>query len=142
MYIYVNYKCVGKKPVFWSPSTRTALAESELEYEDNHTSQSVYVAFPLLPLKNDSPLLSTCLNKYNGNLSMLIWTTTPWTLPSNVAISISSKVEYDIVSFQEGLICSKKTIINPLFINLLIADNCYYVIASKCVEKVEKVFNR
>ena len=65
------------KPVFWSWAAETALAEAEVEYEDK-TSPSVYVAFKL----KDS--------KY----SLIIWTTTPWTLPANVAIALNPEIKY------------------------------------------------
>jgi isoleucyl-tRNA synthetase len=67
----------GKKPVIWCPNDRTALAEAEIEYE-NHTSPSVYVRFPL----------------EKGGASFVIWTTTPWTLPANLAIVAHPAFEY------------------------------------------------
>ncbi len=71
----------GKKPVYWSIPCRTALAEAEVEYKD-HVSQSVYVKFPLAG--------------YPGT-SVLIWTTTPWTLPANLAIAFHSQFSYSLV---------------------------------------------
>ncbi len=68
----------GKKPVYWSIPCRTALAEAEVEYQD-HVSQSVYVAFPLAQ---------------DPSTFVVIWTTTPWTLPANLAIAFNSKLEY------------------------------------------------
>ena len=71
----------GKKPVYWSIPCRTALAEAEVEYQD-HTSQSIYVKFPVV----DQP-----------NTFLLIWTTTPWTLPANLAVAFNSKFSFSIV---------------------------------------------
>ncbi|CAB5186091.1 unnamed protein product [Rhizophagus irregularis] len=79
------------KPVHWSPSSRTALAEAELEYRDDHQSKSVYVKLPVI---------NSTLNSQEGlkdNLYILIWTTTPWTLPANQAVAINPNIEYSIV---------------------------------------------
>ncbi len=92
----------GLKPVHWSPSSRTALAEAELEYPDGHISPSVYVAFPIVELTD---LLTKELKKQglslpkNGKnlsnmLNVAVWTTTPWTLPANQAISVNSNLDY------------------------------------------------
>lgn len=66
----------SRKPVYWSPSARTALAESELEYRDDHQSRSVFVKFELVS-KGGGKL------PVNGRLYAVVWTTTPWTLPAN-----------------------------------------------------------
>jgi isoleucyl-tRNA synthetase len=71
----------GKKPVYWSIPCRTALAEAEVEYND-HVSQSVYVKFPLVG---------------HPGTSVVIWTTTPWTLPANLAIAYNSTFSYSLV---------------------------------------------
>jgi isoleucyl-tRNA synthetase len=71
----------GKKPVYWSIPCRTALAEAEVEYKD-HVSQSVYVKFPLVG---------------HPNTSVVIWTTTPWTLPANLAVAYNSTFSYSLV---------------------------------------------
>ncbi|MDB6055966.1 MAG: isoleucyl-tRNA synthetase [Verrucomicrobiales bacterium] len=75
----------GKKPVYWSIPCRTALAEAEVEYHD-HVSQSVYVKFPII----DRP-----------GTFILIWTTTPWTLPANLAIAYNSTFSYSAVRVGE-----------------------------------------
>ena len=71
----------GKKPVYWSIPARTALAEAEVEYTD-HVSQSIYVKFPVVG---------------HPNTSILIWTTTPWTLPANLAVAYNSTFSYSQV---------------------------------------------
>src|SRR2546426_8277719 len=68
----------GKKPVYWSIPCRTALAEAEVEYHD-HVSQSIYVKFPVVGMPATS---------------VLIWTTTPWTLPANLAVAYNSTFGY------------------------------------------------
>jgi isoleucyl-tRNA synthetase len=83
-----------RKPVYWSPSSGTALAEAELEYDDNHESLAAFIAFPVVKLSEQ-------LQKYKGikteRLSAVIWTTTPWTLPANEAIAVHATLEYCIV---------------------------------------------
>jgi len=75
----------GLKPVYWSPSSETALAEAEIEYADKQ-STSVYVAFEAL---DGEGLLK--------DASYIIWTTTPWTLPANLAISVHPRFNYSVV---------------------------------------------
>lgn len=82
------------KPVYWSPSTGTALAEAELEYNESHISTAALVRFPLVKVPEqirNNPLVDT------GALSAVIWTTTPWTLPANAAIAVSESLNYLIV---------------------------------------------
>ncbi len=78
----------GKKPVYWCISCQTALAEAEVEYHD-HTSPSIYVKFPT----NDD--FSRVFPQAKGKKAfVLIWTTTPWTLPANLAIALHPEFEY------------------------------------------------
>ena len=82
----------GKKPVHWCIHCRTALAEAEVEYED-HTSPSIYVEFDLDP--SSAGEIATRVPALAGKkVSVLIWTTTPWTLPSNLAIAFHPDFEY------------------------------------------------
>jgi isoleucyl-tRNA synthetase len=78
----------GSKPVMWSVVEKTALAEAEIEYED-YTSDTVWVKFPVAAdaFKDNRELASA---------AVVIWTTTPWTLPGNRAISYSPKIEYGL----------------------------------------------
>ncbi|XP_012524598.2 isoleucine--tRNA ligase, mitochondrial [Monomorium pharaonis] len=81
------------KPVYWSPSSRTALAESELEYNESHESKSVIIRMQL-----DTNTLTLKLKDFaNKPLYALIWTTTPWSLIANQAIAFSNDVSYCIV---------------------------------------------
>jgi isoleucyl-tRNA synthetase len=78
----------GKKPVHWCPFCRTALAEAEIEYKDRE-SPSIYVGFPVLSnLAEKFPALEA------KQVFVLIWTTTPWTLPANLAIAFHPEFEY------------------------------------------------
>lgn len=82
----------GRKPVFWCVDCQTALAAAEIEYEDE-TSPSIYVAYPM---KGDSELGLT--NLLDGReLFVLVWTTTPWTLPASLAVSVNPDLEYVLV---------------------------------------------
>jgi isoleucyl-tRNA synthetase len=81
----------GLKPVHWCFSCKTALAEAEVEYED-HTSPSIYVAFPF-----ESDLSDIDPNLSGKDWSVVIWTTTPWTLPANLAIAFHPEYQYSAV---------------------------------------------
>lgn len=82
------------KPVYWSPSTHTALAEAELEYKADHVSKAAFVKFPFVRLPE---ALSPRLGDGSKDLSAVIWTTTPWTLPANKVIAVHSDLDYVIV---------------------------------------------
>jgi isoleucyl-tRNA synthetase len=84
----------GLKPVHWSPSSRTALAEAELEYPEGHTSRSLYAAFEVTSLPS---ALQGPLDPFLGELAVAIWTTTPWTIPANLAVSVNPDLVYAIV---------------------------------------------
>src|SRR5262249_13041061 len=84
----------GSKPVMWSVVEKTALAEAEVEYED-YTSDTVWVKFPLRrPLSSYTH--ARAAPPRPGEPCIVIWTTTPWTLPGNRAISYSSKIDYGL----------------------------------------------
>src|SRR5213595_2285371 len=80
----------SKKPVFWSTGAQTALAEAEVEYQDRDDT-AVYVRFPLPPDQVAKIGLPT-----DRPVSVAIWTTTPWTLPANLAIAVDPDAEYEI----------------------------------------------
>jgi isoleucyl-tRNA synthetase len=82
----------GKKPVHWCIHCRTALAEAEVEYAD-HVSPSIYVEFPLAP-ESQQELGSRVPALAGHNVSVVIWTTTPWTIPSNLAIAFHPDFDY------------------------------------------------
>jgi len=84
----------GLKPVHWSPSSQTALAEAELEYPEGHTSRSLYAAFRMTqPAAGVKELLEPFL----PDLGVAIWTTTPWTLPGNLAVAVNPELNYAVV---------------------------------------------
>ncbi|MEM1170638.1 MAG: isoleucine--tRNA ligase [Cyanobacteria bacterium P01_H01_bin.35] len=84
----------GLKPVHWSPSSRTALAEAELEYPEGHTSRSIYAAFKITNL---AKAVEKSLAPYLEKLWVAIWTTTPWTIPGNLAVSVNPDLNYAVV---------------------------------------------
>ena len=98
----------GLKPVYWSPSSESALAEAEIEYHDRKDS-SIYVAFPVVE-GNDT---------VNVGDNLVIWTTTPWTLPCNTGIAISEKFDY------------AKVLVNDK----------YYIVANELLDSLAKEFN-
>ena len=100
----------GLKPVHWSPSSRTALAEAELEYPDGHTSPSVYATFPAVELpavlrdalQTDGIVLPSQAEELGKTLHVAIWTTTPWTLPANLAVSVNERLDYALADDGSG----------------------------------------
>jgi len=101
----------GSKPVMWSPVERTALADAEIEYHD-HVSPTIWVKFPVKVYDEEHYALSG--NPAGDNVfrlppndaSVVIWTTTPWTIPANRAISFNPKVEYglyEVEAMEENL---------------------------------------
>ncbi|MFA4893206.1 isoleucine--tRNA ligase [Brevundimonas sp.] len=93
----------GSKPVMWSPVERTALADAEIEYHD-HVSPTVWVKFPVTGATDDHP--DDLLAFRHANPSVVIWTTTPWTIPANRAISYGPEIAYglyEVTAMETGL---------------------------------------
>ncbi|ODN06322.1 Isoleucine--tRNA ligase, mitochondrial [Orchesella cincta] len=114
------------KPVYWSPSSETCLAEFELEYNQSHQSPSVYLG---LELNADFNGFASALNQSvsdlkNGSVQAVIWTTTPWTLPSNKAVSFNESQEYTLLA-------------GPLH-----HDKSYYIVASHLIEDFKLAVGR
>ncbi|KIH59387.1 Anticodon-binding domain protein [Ancylostoma duodenale] len=89
------------KPVYWSPSSRTALAESELEYNEKHTSTAVFFRFRMINVSPEDIGLSVGSKPKPLIIYALAWTSTPWTLPLNNAICISPESSYVGISFDD-----------------------------------------
>jgi isoleucyl-tRNA synthetase len=83
----------GSKPVMWSPVEKTALAEAEIEYHD-HTSHTIWVRFKPVFALRDATKSHTAAVQDLLNSSVVIWTTTPWTIPQNRAVSFNSTIAY------------------------------------------------
>src|SRR6187455_82964 len=90
----------GKKPVHWCIHCRTALAEAEVEYA-SHTSSSIYVEFPATA-EGTAALVARVPALAGRQLSALIWTTTPWTIPSNLALAFHPDFEYVVAKAADG----------------------------------------
>ena len=114
-----GYIYKGLKPVYWCTDCETALAEAEIEYKDV-TGSSIYVKFPVKDSNGKFDAKSTFI---------VIWTTTPWTLPGNLAISLGEDFDYSIVEVAEGE--------NTNFVKGNTVER--YIIASDLVEKVMKI---
>ena len=90
----------GLKPVYWCASCETALAEAEVEYAD-HTSTSIYVRFKFDDESTDK--ISKLVDLPNKNVYAVIWTTTPWTIPSNMAISMHPRFDYTFFTYNNDV---------------------------------------
>ena len=101
----------GLKPVYWSPSSETALAEAEIEYKDVNSS-SIYVAFQVVDGKN---VLSP-------DCELVIWTTTPWTIPANLAICAGPDIVYCVVSVNGRFLVIAKELLEN-FVKVMEYDN-------------------
>ncbi|MFN9176307.1 MAG: isoleucine--tRNA ligase, partial [Synechocystis sp.] len=110
----------GLKPVHWSPSSRTALAEAELEYPEGHTSRSIYVSFAVTQAGEKA---AEILAPYLKDLGVAIWTTTPWTLPGNLAVALNPDLTYAVVE-TEAAIC----------------QNRYLIVAADLVDRLGETF--
>src|ERR1700693_900390 len=96
-----GYVYRGLKPVYWCIKDRTALAEAEVEYED-HTSPSIWVKFPVVGDEKSKKL------GIGSDVSALIWTTTPWTLPANRALAFHPDFEYVVADTSAGKLLMAK----------------------------------
>ncbi len=97
----------GSKPIMWSPVERTSLAEAEVEYQEK-TSPMIWVKFPVKHLPQSFPVKGNVTSDLSNftQISIVIWTTTPWTIPANRAVSYSKKISYglyQIDAIEEGL---------------------------------------
>ena len=108
-----KYIYKGLKPVYWCPCCETALAEAEIEYKD-HNTVSIFVKFKI---KDDKNVIFDRIG--SSNVSFVIWTTTTWTLPANMAICINKDFDYSAV----------------------LANGEYYIIATQLVDSVMKSSN-
>ena len=110
----------GLKPVYWCTSCVTALAEAEVEY-DNHTSNSIYVKFPV----------RTNTAKELGipeNTSVVIWTTTPWTLPANLGLAFNPEYKYSLIKIKDSE-------------NKNLSKGEHIIVANELLEKLTEIFS-
>jgi len=109
-----NHIQKGSKPVHWCTACKSALAEAEVEYDD-YASKAIDVCFPVIDIENFSSSLN--LSKPIKNASVLIWTTTPWTLPANEAVCLHPNIDYSLIEIKNK--------------NVLIATNLVEIVCEK-----------
>lgn len=103
--------CRRYRPVHFSPSSRSALAEAELIYKDDHVSHSVFVNFDLDKNNTKNEKLQALFASVgNEPVKVLVWTTTPWTLTANMGIAVHPDLEYVVTrsAANEVVIVSKE----------------------------------
>lgn len=122
----------GKKPVFWCPSCQTALAEAEVEYE-NHTSPSIYVKFRV----SDEAALQKRWSLSNEPIYLVVWTTTPWTLPANLAIALHPQLTYVAIRINQEIWIVADGLLNKL-LEIFGSPECDVLVrfSSKDLEKI------
>ncbi len=124
---------LGKKPIYWCCSCKTALAEAEVEYHD-HTSPSVYVKFPIKDAEEFSGLIPEAKNQPTY---MVIWTTTPWTLPANLAICLHPDFTYAAVETrEEGILIVAQDLVESVMENFGLKD--YRILSTFQGKEAEK----
>jgi isoleucyl-tRNA synthetase len=101
----------GFKPVLWSTVEKTALADAEVEYQD-HKSDTIYAAFTVI---------SSNLKELVGN-DIIIWTTTPWTIPANKALAYNESLDYLLIQIEEGVFKDKKIVIANALLESVLKD--------------------
>ncbi len=120
----------NKKPVFWCSTCTTALAEAEVEYYD-HTSPSIYVKFAVLDdLSDIDPALAA------AKVSVVIWTTTPWTLPANLAVAFHPDFVYAAVEVEGELLILARELVDKVMAELGMTD--YAVVATFSARGLER----
>ena len=120
----------NKKPVFWCSTCTTALAEAEVEYYD-HTSPSIYVKFPVVDdLSDIDPALA------GDKVSVVIWTTTPWTLPANLAVAFHPDFVYAAVHVQGEVLILAQELVVKVMAELGIAE--YSIAATFSARSLER----
>jgi isoleucyl-tRNA synthetase len=113
----------GLKPVFWSPSSESALAEAEIEYKEKQ-SESIYVAFKIKDGKG-----------HYENANFVIWTTTPWTLPANLAISVHPRFTYCLIQVKDQKYVVSETLLPTL--QSILSFESYEILDKKQGQELE-----
>ncbi|XP_042518568.1 isoleucine--tRNA ligase, chloroplastic/mitochondrial [Macadamia integrifolia] len=129
----------GRKPVHWSPSSRTALAEAELEYPEGHISRCIYAIFKLVSAPTTS---NDLLEEFFPHLCLAIWTTTPWTVPANAAVAVNAKLQYAVVEVLLPMTDASKSLGSGKqkhgnVLNGQLAGNLFLIVGSDLVPTLE-----
>lgn len=130
-----GYIYKGLKPVYWCASCETALAEAEVEYAD-HTSHSVFVKFKFEGEEAQKAYGAAGINS-DLPLFAVIWTTTPWTLPANLAISLNPKLEYNFVQNDGEVYIIARELLESVSQSIGWDENSFTIIGSVIGEKLE-----
>jgi len=118
----------SKKPVYWSIPCETALAEAEIEYQD-HVSPSIWVKFPLA----DPSSIGV-----EGDTSIVIWTTTPWTLPANLAVAVHPRLNYVVIKTGDQQLIIAEDLLESVTKDLELENvQVIKTIVGKDLEKIE-----
>ncbi len=111
----------GYKPILWSTVEKTALADAEVEYK-NHTSNTIYASFTIKKTEKD----------FLKDAHIIIWTTTPWTIPVNRALAYSNKIKYSLIKIGQDTECFKNQ-------NIIIASELIAKVSEECNFKDFKI---
>ncbi|KAG7662517.1 ISM1 [[Candida] subhashii] len=120
------------KPVWWGCDTQTALAEAELEYNDNHKSVAIHAKFPVVSDELYEYIESSFGKSIKkGDLKLLIWTSTPWTMPANKAICVNRHSAYTLIQNSGG---SEYLVVGKLLVDDILKLNDQYRIVDPQIE--------
>ena len=112
-----GYIYKGLKPVYWCPTCETALAEAEIEYKDDK-AESIYVKFMLTDDKGKFAGITDDIH----SIYFVVWTTTTWTIPSNLAICLNPDLDYSLVKVEDKIFIMAKELVNSVCKDLGIGD--------------------
>lgn len=122
----------GLKAIYWSPTSETALAEAEIEYKEKK-SPSIYVTFPVIDGKQKLPEEETYV---------IIWTTTPWTIPANMAIALHADLSYSLVQVGSKKYLLATELVEKVLQTVELADQEYQVLDSWKGKELEGIICR
>ena len=129
----------GMKPVYWCASCETALAEAEVEYAD-HTSTSIYVRFKFDEESTNKINGKILGRKSDKDVYAIIWTTTPWTIPSNMAISMHPKFEYTFFEYKGDVYVAAQELLGA-FLNDVEWDEKDIKVVGSCIGQDLELLN-
>ena len=129
----------GMKPVYWCASCETALAEAEVEYAD-HTSTSIYVRFKFDEESTNKINGKILGGKSDKDVYAIIWTTTPWTIPSNMAISMHPKFEYTFFEYKGDVYVAAQELLGA-FLNDVEWDEKDIKVIGSCIGQDLELLN-
>lgn len=132
-----GYVYKGLKPVYWCADCETALAEAEVEYAD-HTSSSIYVKFKFDD-EDAKKLMASANISSDKNIYAVIWTTTPWTIPANLAIAVNPTLEYSVIEKGDELFLIGSDLIGQFAAGVEWEENEFKVIGTLKGQELENL---